>query len=228
MPSLCACFSRGVPAASSSSPGGTGILRGVANRLGASFKLRFSSAVGAARYYQDDFPTLVNPAYLESRLKDQDQQQGGRKLHVLDCTWYLPNQNRSAADEFMTQGRIVGAKFFDLDAVADTTSSLPHMLPSEGAFAAAMDALGIKPEDGTYCILHRAFTYGHPVSPSQSHCLRSYSCESIMQRSCATIVRASSPPLGRGGPCKRSGTRAACLSSTGGFPRGSRRSETGI
>ena len=177
MPPLCACFSRGVPAASSSSSaGGTGVLRGVANRLGASFKLRFSSAVGAARYYQDDVPTLVNPAYLESRLKDRDQQQDGRKLHVLDCTWYLPNQNRSAADEFMTQGRIVGAKFFDLDAVADTTTSLPHMLPSEGAFAAAMDALGIKPEDGMYCT---AFcTEPSPAdTPSllPSHCLRSYS-----------------------------------------------------
>jgi thiosulfate/3-mercaptopyruvate sulfurtransferase len=43
--------------------------------------------------------------------------------------------------------RIPGTKFWDVDGVADTTTDLPHMLPSEAAFAAAADALGVRNED---------------------------------------------------------------------------------
>ncbi|KZV27599.1 3-mercaptopyruvate sulfurtransferase-like [Dorcoceras hygrometricum] len=39
---------------------------------------------------------------------------------------------------------IPGALFFDVDGVSDRTSNLPHMLPSEEAFAAAVSALGIE------------------------------------------------------------------------------------
>lgn len=35
----------------------------------------------------------------------------------------------------------------DVERIADPASSLPHMLPSEAQFAAAADALGVKPED---------------------------------------------------------------------------------
>ena len=42
--------------------------------------------------------------------------------------------------------RIQGAKYFAIDEIADPYSSLPHMLPSEAGFAAAMDALEIKNE----------------------------------------------------------------------------------
>ena len=39
--------------------------------------------------------------------------------------------------------RIPGSSFFDMDNIADKSSTLPHMLPTEAAFAAAADALGI-------------------------------------------------------------------------------------
>ena len=39
--------------------------------------------------------------------------------------------------------RIPGAVFFDLDAVSDHTTDLPHMLPDAAAFAQAAGALGI-------------------------------------------------------------------------------------
>jgi thiosulfate/3-mercaptopyruvate sulfurtransferase len=38
---------------------------------------------------------------------------------------------------------IPGAQFFDLDAIADTTSGLPHMLPPPGMFAAAVANMGV-------------------------------------------------------------------------------------
>lgn len=45
-------------------------------------------------------------------------------------------------DQFK-KSRIPGSRFFDMDNIADKSSGLPHMLPSEQAFAAAADALGI-------------------------------------------------------------------------------------
>jgi len=53
---------------------------------------------------------------------------------------------RDAAAEFAA-ARIPGAAFFDIDGIADAATPLPHMLPSEGQFGAAMDALGIVPGD---------------------------------------------------------------------------------
>jgi thiosulfate/3-mercaptopyruvate sulfurtransferase len=42
---------------------------------------------------------------------------------------------------------ITGAIFFDVDKISDQTSNLPHMLPSEKAFAAAVSSLGIENND---------------------------------------------------------------------------------
>lgn len=53
---------------------------------------------------------------------------------------------RDAAKEFASR-RIPGAQFWDVDGVADPHSDLPHMLPSEAAFGATADALGIAPGD---------------------------------------------------------------------------------
>lgn len=61
---------------------------------------------------------------------------------VVDGSWYLPAQNRDAAAEY-AERRIPGAVRFDIDAVKDTASDLPHMLPSPEAFAAAVGAMGV-------------------------------------------------------------------------------------
>ena len=44
-------------------------------------------------------------------------------------------------------GHIPGAVFFDIDAIADRSTDLPHMLPDEAAFAAAAGALGLSETD---------------------------------------------------------------------------------
>mmetsp|Transcript_20855 Transcript_20855/g.53046 ORF Transcript_20855/g.53046 Transcript_20855/m.53046 type:complete len:334 (-) Transcript_20855:338-1339(-) len=67
-------------------------------------------------------------------------------VKVLDASWYMPIQGRNAVAEFKA-GRIPGAQFFDVDGIADPSTGLPHMLPSEASFAAAMDALGITNKD---------------------------------------------------------------------------------
>lgn len=67
---------------------------------------------------------------------------GDPNLVVVDASWYLPTMGRDAAGEY-TAERIPGAVRFDLDAIADTSVDLPHMLASAEAFAAAVGALGI-------------------------------------------------------------------------------------
>lgn len=61
---------------------------------------------------------------------------------VVDGSWHMPAAGRSGRSEYLAS-HIPGAVFFDLDAIADTTSSLPHMLPTPDAFARAVEALGI-------------------------------------------------------------------------------------
>lgn len=71
---------------------------------------------------------------------------GKPDLRVVDASWYLPAQNRNARAEYQEK-RIPGAVFFDIDAMADTDSPLPHMLPSPEQFAVAAGMLGISETD---------------------------------------------------------------------------------
>ncbi len=63
------------------------------------------------------------------------------EIAVLDATWFMPG-GRDGRAEFAA-GHVPGARFFDIDAVADHSSGLPHMLPSPEAFAQAMTELGV-------------------------------------------------------------------------------------
>lgn len=81
---------------------------------------------------------LVSPEWLAERLSDPS-------VRVLDAVWYMPVHQRNNVEDFKAN-RIPGARFFDIDGIATdpaTARGLPHMLPSEQGFAAAMDALGI-------------------------------------------------------------------------------------
>jgi thiosulfate/3-mercaptopyruvate sulfurtransferase len=61
---------------------------------------------------------------------------------VLDATWFLPTENRDAAAEYASS-HIPGAARFDIDAIADRTTQLPHMLPGAASFARDIGALGV-------------------------------------------------------------------------------------
>jgi len=71
---------------------------------------------------------------------------GRARLRVLDASWYLPSSGRDGRAEYLA-GHIPGALFFDLDAVSDRASPLPHMLPGPDAFARAMTELGLEDAD---------------------------------------------------------------------------------
>ena len=83
----------------------------------------------------DGFGLLVSTDWLLAHLSDPD-------VVVIDASWHMPATNRDGRREFLA-GHIPGAAFFDLDAVSDHTSPLPHMLPSPEDFASAMGALGV-------------------------------------------------------------------------------------
>ncbi|MCI4679577.1 3-mercaptopyruvate sulfurtransferase [Rhodoblastus acidophilus] len=67
---------------------------------------------------------------------------GAPGIAIVDASWHLSAANRNGADEFLAR-HIPGAVYFDIDAIADRTSDLPHMLPDPVAFSSAMRALGI-------------------------------------------------------------------------------------
>ncbi len=82
---------------------------------------------------------VANPLVSADWLKERLHQPG---LVLLDCSWYLPMHQRDAKAEFVN-AHIEGAQFFDIDAVSDPVSTLPHMLPTPQAFAEAVGKMGI-------------------------------------------------------------------------------------
>jgi len=82
---------------------------------------------------------LVSTACLAENLGQAD-------VVVVDSSWHMPSTGRSGRDEYL-QSHIPGARFLDIDAVADTANPAPHMLPSAEEFGRAMRELGIGRND---------------------------------------------------------------------------------
>lgn len=59
----------------------------------------------------------------------------------------LVDASYPAVPDFHAQARIGDAVLFDIDAISDHSNPLPHMLPSEADFAAAVGELGIGNDD---------------------------------------------------------------------------------
>lgn len=78
---------------------------------------------------------LVTTQWLAEHLNAPD-------IVVVDGSYYLSTMKRDARAEYLA-AHIPGAIFFDIDAIADKTSNLPHMLPTPEQFASAMRHLGI-------------------------------------------------------------------------------------
>ncbi len=89
----------------------------------------------AADTTTDDPHTLVSTAWLAAHLRDPD-------LRVLDASWYLPDMGRDARAEFADR-HIPGARFFDIDAISDHRSDLPHMVPPVEKFMSRLRAMGV-------------------------------------------------------------------------------------
>lgn len=78
---------------------------------------------------------LISVEELAQRLSAPD-------LRVVDGTWKLGAAPGECRKAFLS-ARIPGAVFFDIDEIADTSSGLPHMLPSPEMFASRVRKLGL-------------------------------------------------------------------------------------
>jgi thiosulfate/3-mercaptopyruvate sulfurtransferase len=78
---------------------------------------------------------LKSTEWLAEHLRD-------RNVVIVDGSMFLPTQKRDAHAEYLA-GHIPGAVFFDVDAISDHSTELPHMLPGAGQFGEAVGALGI-------------------------------------------------------------------------------------
>jgi len=72
-------------------------------------------------------------------------------LVVFDASWHMPAAGRDPRAEYLA-GHIPGAAFFDIDAVADHSTDLPHMLPDPAAFSVAMRKLSFG--DGMRAVIY--------------------------------------------------------------------------
>jgi thiosulfate/3-mercaptopyruvate sulfurtransferase len=66
-------------------------------------------------------------------------------IKVVDASYKMPGVIPTAGEAYLA-AHIPGAVFFDIDAIADRKTHLPHMLPSAEFFAAQVQALGIGDE----------------------------------------------------------------------------------
>ena len=86
-----------------------------------------------------EIPPLVSTEWLAANMWQPD-------VVVADASWYLPQAGRNARAEY-NAAHIPGALFFDIDAISDQKTDLPHMMPDEIAFASSMRKLGIGDSD---------------------------------------------------------------------------------
>src|SRR6266481_7346313 len=96
---------------------------------------------------------LVSTDWLAERL-------GASDIVVVDGSSYLSTMQRDAAAEYLA-GHIPGAMRFDIDAIADHSNPLPHMLPDATQFARDVGALGIADTD-TIVVYDGAGLYSSP------------------------------------------------------------------
>lgn len=89
---------------------------------------------------------LVSTEWLAAHLDDP-------KVKVIDASFKMPGVLPLPIDDFR-QAHIPGAAFFDVDAVSDHSSPLPHMYPDAAQFARDIAALGIC--DGDTVIVYDA------------------------------------------------------------------------
>ena len=87
---------------------------------------------------------MISPKELNHFIKDRAKS----KIipRILDSTFVLPSSSENPRENY-NRSRIPGARFFDIEAISDHASPLPHTVPTQKQFESALSALGITPED---------------------------------------------------------------------------------
>jgi|GEM_PF-2730497 len=122
---------------------------------------------------------LVSTAWLAEHVNAPD-------VRILDGSTYLPGTGKDGREEY-DKAHIPGARFFDIDEIADAESPLPHMLPPVEKFVSSVQALGIG--DG-----HRVVVYdqqGIYSAPGSGGCS---GCSAIRTSPCSTVACQNGSP----------------------------------
>ena len=86
---------------------------------------------------------LVSTDWLAAELAAPD-------LVVLDASWYMPGNARNARTLYAA-AHLPGARFFDIDQIADQHTQLPHMVPAAGEFEQRIGELGVSNASRVVC-----------------------------------------------------------------------------
>ena len=128
-------------------------------------------------------------------------------IRIVDATWHLPAAGRRGVEDYR-EGHVPGAAFWDIDAVADPDSPLPHMLPDEPGFAAHMERMGISNDD--HVVVYD--NVGMMTSPRAWWCLRAFGHERVsVLDGGMSKWRAEGRPVEIGAPPAAPGSYAARL-----------------
>ena len=74
----------------------------------------------------------------------EDLVTSGADIQIVNATWYLPNVKKDARAEHNASRITLDTQFFDIDGISDTSSPLPHTLPSVEFFIENMKKLNIQ------------------------------------------------------------------------------------
>ena len=83
--------------------------------------------------------TLVSTQWLATNLGEPD-------IAIVDASAFMPADGRDPHAEFLA-AHIPGARFLDINLVADRSNPAPHMLPAAAEFGRAMTGLGVGRDD---------------------------------------------------------------------------------
>ena len=110
---------------------------------------------------------LVTTDWLAENLERPD-------VKVVDTIFWMPGLDRILADEYEL-AHIPGSLLFDVDAVSDTASEIPHMMPSPARFAELVGLMGIRNTDTIIC----ADRMGSMASPRVWWMFRSFGHDAV-------------------------------------------------
>jgi thiosulfate/3-mercaptopyruvate sulfurtransferase len=94
-----------------------------------------AATYGKVTHLMNPMPALVSSEWLAEQLQSPD-------LRIFDASLYLPTEHIDARARFR-DAHIPGAQFFDIDRIADQSSTLPHMAPTPAQFEQQLGALGV-------------------------------------------------------------------------------------
>lgn len=71
---------------------------------------------------------------------------GQTNIKIYDASWHMPDSGRNGFNEYEME-HIPAARFFDIDAISDPKSTLPHTMPNPFAFEQHMQKVGLNTND---------------------------------------------------------------------------------